>query len=53
VVATSRGELQQKHALLQVKKRLVPPRSWGFWHAESNWQQQQVLLEGAAAAETV
>ncbi|WIA34413.1 hypothetical protein OEZ86_012748 [Tetradesmus obliquus] len=26
---------------VQVKRRLVPPRSWGFWHAESNWQQQQ------------
>jgi hypothetical protein len=40
--------------LLQVKKRLVPPRSWGFWHAESNWQQQQQQqqesMEGSAAA---
>jgi hypothetical protein len=25
---------------MQVKKRLVPTRSWGYWHAESNWQQQ-------------
>jgi hypothetical protein len=23
---------------VQVKKRLVPVRSWGYWHAESNWQ---------------
>lgn len=25
-------------AAVEVKKRLVPPRSWGYWHAESNWQ---------------
>ncbi|KAF6254071.1 Metallo-hydrolase/oxidoreductase [Scenedesmus sp. NREL 46B-D3] len=38
---------------VKVKRRLVPPRSWGFWHAESNWQQQQqkqVLLSEAAVA---
>lgn len=24
--------------MLQVKKRVVPVRSWGYWHAESNFQ---------------
>eukprot|EP00878_Enallax_costatus_P015134 GHUV01015846.1.p1 GENE.GHUV01015846.1~~GHUV01015846.1.p1 ORF type:complete len:130 (+),score=15.32 GHUV01015846.1:360-749(+) len=23
---------------IEVRRRLVPTRSWGYWHAESNWQ---------------
>ncbi|KIY95387.1 ribonuclease Z [Monoraphidium neglectum] len=35
---------------VEVKKRLVPPRSWGYWHAESNWQ-AAAPAEGAARAD--
>lgn len=27
-----------RYIMLQVKKRVVPVRSWGYWHAESNFQ---------------
>jgi hypothetical protein len=35
---------------VEVRRRLVPERSWGFWHAESNWQARGGGGGGGAAA---
>ena len=28
------------------RKRIVPERSWGLWHAEQNWDEGEVETQG-------